>query len=284
MSTVTLNPSRAASLRGELIKLPAFFRRDLLIAWSYRMAFFTTLAGMFLQALMFYFVGKMVNPDVLPEFGGARVTYMEFVAVGLALSAFIALGLGQVATAVRSEQMMGTLESLLMTPTAPATIQLGSVLYALVFIPLRMLLFLALLVVAFGVDLRLDGVLPAAVVLVSFVPFIFGLGLLSAAAVLTFKQGTVGIGFTVTLLTIGSGAFYPLEVLPGWVQATAEANPLALAIEGMRDALLGGAGWSTVGESVAILLPLSLVSLVAGIVAFRLGLRRERVRGSIGLY
>ena len=43
--------------------------------------------------------------------------------------------------AFRNEQLMGTLEVLLMTPTTPATIQIGSVVYDLVYVPLRTGLF-----------------------------------------------------------------------------------------------------------------------------------------------
>src|SRR6476646_2257502 len=110
-------------------------RRDFLVAWSYRAAFFSDIIGLLVQTVTFYFIGRMVDPRVLPTFGGTRVTYLEFAAIGIVIGAFLSLGLGQVAAAVRQEQLMGTLESLLMTPTTPGTIQIGSVAYQLVFVP-----------------------------------------------------------------------------------------------------------------------------------------------------
>ena len=41
MSTVALPTGRARGVAGELRKLPAFVRRDFLVAWSYRMSFIT---------------------------------------------------------------------------------------------------------------------------------------------------------------------------------------------------------------------------------------------------
>ena len=50
--------------------------------------------------------------------------------------------LQRVAMAVRQEQMIGTLEALLVTPTSPTTVQVGSVAFDLVFVPIRMALLL----------------------------------------------------------------------------------------------------------------------------------------------
>lgn len=282
-----LTPSAPGGLRvvgGEVRKLPAFLRRDLLTAVSYRLAFVSEWVSLALQALMFYFVGLLVDPSKLPTYGGSHATYMEFVAVGIALSGFMYLALSRVATGVRNEQMMGTIESLLMTPTAPATIQLGTVVYDLIYIPLRTALFLLLVALGFGLEFETSGILPAAVVLLTFIPFVWGIGIASAGAILTFRRGGGFASFGVTLLTIFSGAYFPLAVLPHWAQALAEVNPMATAVEAMREPLLGGTGWAGIGVDVAVLAPLSAVSLALGIAVFRLALRRERRRGSLGLY
>jgi ABC-2 type transport system permease protein len=269
---------------GEAAKVSAFMRRDFLTAWSYRMAFVSDIAGMLVQTVTFYFVGRMVDPAVLPTFGGQRVTYLEYAAIGIVFGAFISIGLGQVAAAVRQEQLMGTLESLLMTPTTPGTIQVGSVAYQLVFVPLRTGLFLLLIGFAFGLHFSANGILPAAAIFVLFTPFVWGLGLLTAAGVMTFKRGTAGVGFGVTLLVLGSSAYFPLGLLPDWIQGIASYNPLTLAIAGVRSALLSGTGWDALSAKVLLLVPMAVVSLTAGTEAFRLAVKREQDRGSIGLY
>jgi ABC-2 type transport system permease protein len=275
---------RVAHVLGELRKLPAFVRRDFLVAWSYRLPFVGDWVGLVLQAFMFYFVGLMVDPSKLPTFGGSQVTYLEFVAAGIAVSAFFALALGRVAASMQEEQVTGTLESLLMTPTSPSTIQVGAVVYDLLYIPIRTGAFLVAISLAFGLNFTLDGILPAAVVLLVFVPFVWGLGIASAGTTLTFRRGSGAIGLGSSILVLFSGAFYPLEVLPGWVEALARLNPITIAVEGMRDPLLAGTGWSGVGRSVAILVPLSILSLIGGVLVFRAALRRERRHGTLGLY
>jgi ABC-2 type transport system permease protein len=86
------------------------------------------------------------------------------------------------------------------------------------------------------------------------------------------------------VVALVSGLYFPVELLPGWLTAIAEENPIALAVESMREALLGSAGWSELAPTLTVLLPMSLVALSFGLVAFRSALRRERRLGTVGLY
>jgi len=284
MSTETFREPRATILLEELAKLPAFLRRDFLTALSYRVAFISDAANLVLQTATFYFIGLIVDDAVLPSYGGRTTSYLEFAVVGIALSMFIALGLSRVARAVRSEQLMGTLEAVLTTPTSPATVQVGSVVYDLIYIPLRTGLFLVIAAVLFGLDFDVSGIGAASAVLLAFIPFVWGLGLVTAAAALTIRGSGAGVGFAVSVLTLVSGAYFPLDLFPAWVQSLADYNPLAIAIEGMREAMLGDAGWSAVAGDVLVLVPISAASLALGIVAFRMALRRERRVGTLGHY
>ncbi|HEV3477919.1 MAG TPA: ABC transporter permease [Gaiellaceae bacterium] len=269
---------------AELRKLPAFVRRDFLVAWSYRMSFVSDLVNLAGQALVFAFIGKMIAPSALPKIAGAQVTYLEFAAIGIAIGVFVTFGLQRVSMAIRNEQLMGTLESLLTTPTRAATLQIGSVFFDLLYIPLQTAVFLGAMAIGFDLHLDPSGILPATLVLLVFIPFVWGLGVFSAGATLTFRRGANAVAFGAIILAFGSGLYFPVELLPSWIEATAQANPVALAVSGMRDALLGGAGWSDIAGDLVILAPLSAASLAVGIAAFRVALRRERKLGTLGLY
>ncbi|NUT56358.1 MAG: ABC transporter permease [Thermoleophilia bacterium] len=284
MSDVALSESRGRGRGLELRKLAAFVRRDFLVAWSYRLSFLSGFLGLIGGAFVFYFVGLMVDPASIPRVDGKQVTYLEFAVVGIALGGFLHLGLERVSAALRDEQMMGTLESLLSTPTTPVTVQVGSVLFDLIFIPVRMAILLTTLALLFGLGLQLDGVPQALVILLFFLPFVWGLGILAAAITLTFRRGSGVVGLAIAGLTLISGLSFPVGLLPGWLTAAAEANPLAIAAEELRHALLGGADWGAVGSDLLLLTPLSLLSFVLGTAAFRLALRRERRLGTLGAY
>src|SRR5581483_4442324 len=137
-------------LLEDLGKLTAFVRRDLLVAWSYRTSFFGDWLNLVFQLALFYLVGRLVKPGSVPSYGGTQATYLEFAAIGLTLATFVTLALVKVSSAIRQEQLMGTLESMLITPTAAFTIQLGTVLYDLLYIPVRTALFLGVAGALFG--------------------------------------------------------------------------------------------------------------------------------------
>jgi ABC-2 type transport system permease protein len=282
VSTSPAPPSRLATLVSEAGKVPAFLRRDFLEAWSYRTAFISDAINLALQALLFYYIGRLVNPAALPSFNGDRITYFEYVVVGIAVTMVVGVGLFRAARAFRNEQLMGTLEVLLMTPTTSATIQIGSVAYDLVYVPVRTGLFFLAVVLAADVDINTSGIVPAVVTLVCFIPFVWGLGILYAASTVTFK--VAGGGFIVTILTMTSGAYFPISVLPEWLAKLAELNPMTVTVNAMREVLLGDGGWEDVDTALLILAPASLVTLALGILAFRAALLRERRRGTLGLY
>lgn len=281
---VTVAARRHQIFLTELRKFGAFMRRDFLVAWSYRMAFVSDLLGLVGLVLVFYFISLMVDPSKLPTYGGTQVAYLEFAAVGMTLGIFIQFALQRVAAAMRAEQLMGTLESLLVTPTSRSIIQLGSVAFDLVYTPLRTVVFLLAISFTFGLHFDLGGLPKAAAILLLFVPFIWGLGVASAAGVLTFRRGSGLVALGAIALSLVSGIYFPLDLLPAWLSELARLNPVAMAINGMRDALLGGASWSEIAPTLLMLIPLSAASLAGGLVAFRYALRRENRLGTLGLY
>jgi ABC-2 type transport system permease protein len=275
---------RLAALREELAKVPAFFRRDLLVLLSYRAAFVSEWANLFVQILLFYFVSRIVPSSALPRFGGRPVTYIEFVTVALILTTFMQVSLSRLVGVVQREQLMGTLDSLFVTPTAPITFMFGSVAYDLLNVPIRTAVFMLIAGGLLGVDFNLAGLLPTAMILLVFLPFTWGIGVISAALVLMFKRGSGSLGIAVTLLILGSGAYFPVEYFPPWVQTLTQGNPVTIALDAARHALLGSADWSTIWSSVLALAPMAVASLALGTWVFRLALRRERRRGTMGMY
>jgi ABC-2 type transport system permease protein len=272
------------SVLTEAPKLAAFVRRDLRITMSYRIGALAGLLGILAQVVALSFLGKLVDSSRMPVFEGTRSTYVEFVAIGLCLNMTVLLLLHELSRALRNEQLTGTLESLLVTPTGIGTLQLGSTLFNLLYVPLRLALFLAVIAIVFGLDLHVDGILPATVLTLEFLPFLWGVGLIAAGAVLRFRRGAGAIGTGVAIVGLGSGAFFPLSVLPLWLAHLDAYNPLAIVLSALRDALIGGAGWQALATPILELLPLAVVSVAAGVFIFRFFLRRERRLGTLGLY
>ncbi len=80
------------------------------------------LIGVFFSVLTFFFIAKLFGKAAAPhlqEYGG---DYFPFVLIGIAFSTFLGVGLGTSAGALRQEQMIGTLEAMLITPTRATSI------------------------------------------------------------------------------------------------------------------------------------------------------------------
>ncbi len=285
MTSSLVDSTRRQVFREETQKIAAFARRDFLVSWSYRFAFFADWLNLLTQILMFGLIGSLIDPGRLPEHaGGGQPTYIEFVSVGIALSSFLQLGLTRSITALRNEQLMGTLESLLVTPTAPITLQLGSVAFDLAYVPVRTAVFFLLASAVFHAEYAASGLLPAALILLVFTAWVWGLGLMSAAGVMTFRRGTGVVGFGAMALVLSSTTYFPADVFPSWLQAIASVNPITVALDAMRALLIGRAGWHAVWSALPALVAAAVLAIALGIMAFRLALARERRRGSIGLY
>jgi ABC-2 type transport system permease protein len=117
-----------------------------------------------------------------------------------------------------------------------------------------------------------------AVASVSFV----GLGMVTAVLPLISPEKGAQLGFVAQgLLLVVSGVYYPVEVMPGWMQALATISPATYALDGIRAAVLDGAG---VGEVWHDLWPLMLMGAVAiplGLLVFRAGERYAKRAGKL---
>ena len=76
------------------------------------------------------------------------------------------------------------------------------------------------------------GVLPAAVILLAFIPFVWGIGIASAGAILTFKRGAGCNEPRGAPARVHLGRILPSHTAPRVDADVAEYNPLAIAIEG----------------------------------------------------
>ncbi len=166
------------------------------------------------------------------------------------------------------ERATGTLRRLFTTPTRKATYLLGTLLCAVFWALVQMLL-----LVLFGtLVMKLNwGHSPAAlaVMLVSSALAASAIGVALGAFVKTESQASglsVMLGMVMALL---GGCWYPLELFPAVVQQAVKILPTRWAMQGMLDIVLRGRGLSAVLPEAAVLLGFAALFYAIGIWRFR---------------
>jgi ABC-2 type transport system permease protein len=207
-----------------------------------------------------------------------------FLFLGWAAYMWISMILWGPGTALRTEQVRGSLEALFMTPVSRLVILFGPVVSQVVWALWMFAVVGATMTVVFGVDLALASALRALAVIAVAVPALYGLGALFAAVVLRFGEVSALVQTVRGIFTVFCGMSFPIVVLPEWGRAVAMALPPTYLIADLRQVLLAGSGLAQLLPDLAIMLSLGLLLCVLAVVAFRRTERYARRGGSLAQY
>lgn len=165
------------------------------------------------------------------------------------------------------ERQLGTLRRLLVMPMSRTTLMLGKFVGIYVLGVLQMFLLILVGAYLFGVNW---GQSPAGlVVMVLSLGFVnTGLGILLAAKVRTIQQANAIASMVVMTLSALGGAWWPLEIVPRWMQRIGGLLPTAWAMDGFHDIIIRGQGVVAVLPEASILLVAAVIFLAIGIWRF----------------
>ena len=167
------------------------------------------------------------------------VPYLDYLAPGIiAQSAlFVAIFYG---IQIIWERDAGVLTKLLVTPTPRAALVTGKA-FAAGVRAVAQAVVVVVVAALLGVGMtwnpvRLLGVVAVVVLGAAF----FSCLSVAIAGVVLKRDRLMGIGQAITMpLFFASNALYPVELMPGWVQAISRANPLSYEVSALRGLLIG---------------------------------------------
>jgi ABC-2 type transport system permease protein len=272
-------PGAAATLRHELIGLSGVFERNVYLVKRYfwwDVAFFVWTVA---NTLTIVFIGEGIEAT-----GGridvGRVT--TILLVGAVVWAYLGIIFEILTETVAWERWEGTIEYTFMAPLSRPIHLFGMGLFAIAYGIIRAILLFG--VVALFFDINVGGanfVAALVILLIASIPFI-GIGMMTAVLPLISPEKGTQLGFIAQgILLVVSGVYYPVDVLPEWMQWLATISPATYALDGMRDAILEGDGLPMMWDEIWPLILIGIASVPLGLAVFRRGERYAKQHGKL---
>jgi ABC-2 type transport system permease protein len=180
------------------------------------------------------------------------------------------------------ERWEGTIEYTLMAPIRRVTHMAGQTLFAVIYSLLFTGIILAVTVVLFEIDLERANLFGGLVMLVAGSLSFIGVGIMGSILPLLFpERGSQMTHVIIALLLLVSGVYYPIDVLPAFLQKVAVFSPATYVLEGTRLALLEGVPTLQLWPSIWPTIIMGLIAIPAGLWAFGLAEQYAKRTGKL---
>jgi len=202
--------------------------------------------------------------------------------VGAVIWAYLGIIFEILTETVAWERWEGTIEYTFMAPLSRPVHLLGMGLFAIGYGVVRAVLLFGVVAAFFSLHLPNANYTAALVLLIVASISFIGIGMMTAVLPLISPEKGTQLGFVAQgLLLVVSGVYYPVSVLPGWMQALAKISPATYALRGCRRAILEGAGITDLWREIWALLVIGAVSVPLGLWTFRTGERYAKKHGKL---
>lgn len=189
-----------------------------------------------------------------------------YLVIGTLVWRYLSLIFYWITDVIGMERWEGTIEYTLMAPVRRITHMAGQTFFAVIYSLIFSAIILAVTVVLFEIDLSnanmFGGTLMLLVGSLSFI----GVGIMGSVLPLLFpERGSQMTHVIIAVLLLVSGVYYPVSVLPEFLQKLAVISPATYVLDGTRLALLEG-------TATRDLWPFIWPTLIMGLIAIPLGL------------
>jgi ABC-2 type transport system permease protein len=190
--------------------------------------------------------------------------------VGAIFWNYLSVVFGWIAETITVERWEGTLEYTMMAPIRRSSRLIGQVSYAMVYGLIHTaVIFVVLLLFFPEIDLSHANPTTAVVFMVLGSFGFVGVGIMAAILPLLYVERGAQMVFVVqSCLLLISGVYYPITVLPGWMQVLAHLSPATYVLDGVRAGLTTGVGPADLLHDIVPLVILGIVYVPLGLWAF----------------
>lgn len=277
---------KISGIRSTLTVLSAVSMKAIRYYVRYPGGFFLYLAMPFLFTMLIFGMGGFIGGNQATAYFAARtgtnnVLIYEILGSSVWMTSWVVVE--DVGVSLRNEQMTGTLEQNFLAPVNRFTFLIG--------------LSLADVVITAGIFFIVVGltvliIMPAGFVsliqaylllLLGLVP-LFGIGFLFAGFVVRFKEPYTFVQIVNLLFAVLTGTYYPVTVLPYWVQSVSKILPQTYVISDMRQIMLANTKLVDLYGGIFVLLALALAYPIVGYAVFKHLERKASITGDFSKY
>ncbi|MDD4028506.1 MAG: ABC transporter permease [Caldisericia bacterium] len=265
-------------------KFFVFVKRGFLVFISYKIQLVLSIVSVFFSLISFYFMVNFLDLQTFnPKLSSMGGNYLSFLVIGTIYVGLMSVGQSSFAETISEEQSLGTLEQLFVSKTPLWQILVFSSIWNYLITIINMVLSIVIYNLFFNVKLNAN-ILTSVVILVVSSIAMMGIGMLSAGFIMRYKRGDP-ISWILGLLTgLLSGIYYPVDILPSYLQALSKILPPTYAISALRKATLLHATLADVSQELLILCIFALVTITCGLLFFQYSFNQARKEGSLSWY
>jgi len=269
-------PQRKSQWMTELIGALGFVQRNYYLTKRYFLWELVWLIYTTGNAMSIGFIGVAIDSQT----DSNRLT--TYLLIGALIWSYLSMLFDILAETVSWERWEGTIEYTFMSPVSRATHLFGTSIYAIAYGIVRTMIIFLVFNIFFDLEITNANYAGALLILAICSISLIGFGMMTAVMPLISPEKGQQVVFIVgSVLLLVSGVYYPIDVLPGWMQQISRFSPVTYALRGIRSTLLEGTPTNQLWGDIWPLLILGAVTVPAGLMIFSAGERFAKRTGRL---
>jgi len=265
----------AVEMRNQLVGLLGIVERNVYLTKRYFLWDIAFMIWTIANTLTIVFIARTANLSPSRE-----NTLATMLLVGATIWAFLGIIFEFMTETVAWERWEGTIEYTFMAPLSRFVHLFGQGAYAVLYGLIRASILFVAVAAFIGIHAPQANYGAAlALLAIASVSFI-GVGIMTSVLPLISPEKGAQLGFVCQgIMLVVSGVYYPVSVMPEWMQWISKFSPATYALRGDRASILHGTGlqWADVWP----LLIIAVLATPIGLAVFRVGERHAKRHGKL---
>jgi len=265
----------------------SFITRDFKIWLTYKFWLTLDISGSVLFVATYYLFSTITTSQEVQQAGYATGGYFTFALIGIAFQQYVFFAVQSINESIRDEQWNGTMETILSSAVEFKTFLLGQTVFFFI-VSSTFLLISMLTGVLLGARFyfNLSSVLSAVALSMLLIASHMAIGVLSSGVIMKTKQGNPLTWAFSWMTQLVSGVFYPLRLLPWYLEWVGKIFPLTYSLDGIRLCLQSGQDLTSpavLSDAINLIIFMAIAIPIA-LYVFKIGYDAARRDGSLGQY